>query len=207
VSRNTVAAAYERLTAEGFLVSRVGAGTFVGAGVPDGTRGRAAPAGTAVRPRPGWPTVPPPPRPAAPPVAYDFRVGVPDARLFPLDAWVRRATREYAARRRRLLAGLRGDLARWLEVVPSAAGVHLGALLAAGRAVDVDAVVRLARGAGSPWRASPATTTARPAGPAWCSATARSGSTTSGRASPGWRRRSARPTPADRPSATPAAAR
>jgi GntR family transcriptional regulator/MocR family aminotransferase len=30
VARNTVAAAYERLTAEGFLTARVGAGTFVG---------------------------------------------------------------------------------------------------------------------------------------------------------------------------------
>ncbi|MGH3715393.1 MAG: GntR family transcriptional regulator, partial [Micromonosporaceae bacterium] len=31
VARNTVAVAYERLTAEGFLVARVGAGTFVSA--------------------------------------------------------------------------------------------------------------------------------------------------------------------------------
>src|SRR5262245_59416732 len=52
VSRNTVAVAYERLTAEGFLTGRVGAGTFVSA--TQATRSRKAPTGSGVRPRRIW---------------------------------------------------------------------------------------------------------------------------------------------------------
>jgi GntR family transcriptional regulator/MocR family aminotransferase len=89
VSRNTVAAAYERLTAEGFLEGRVGAGTYVcGAHVAKPTR---APVGS-VQPRALWRTLPDGPdfSGSSVPVAdFDFRVGVPDAGLFPLDAWRR----------------------------------------------------------------------------------------------------------------------
>jgi GntR family transcriptional regulator/MocR family aminotransferase len=60
VSRNTVAVAYDRLTAEGFLVGRVGAGTFVHETATSGVRGRAAPTGRDVRPRRWWRTPPPP---------------------------------------------------------------------------------------------------------------------------------------------------
>ena len=93
VSRNTVAVAYERLTAEGFLVGRVGAGTFVCANPP----ARPAPpdAGRTVRSRSvrrGCPlaAAPPPARPAV----YDFQVGVPDAHRFPMAAWRRLVARE-----------------------------------------------------------------------------------------------------------------
>ncbi|MGH8355088.1 MAG: PLP-dependent aminotransferase family protein, partial [Pseudomonas sp.] len=41
----------------------------------------------------------------------------------------RRLQREYAQRRQRLLARLAGDLAPWLEALPSAAGMHLAARL------------------------------------------------------------------------------
>ncbi|MEV4254665.1 winged helix-turn-helix domain-containing protein, partial [Spirillospora sp. NPDC049652] len=146
VSRNTVAVAYERLTAEGLLVARVGSGTFVGR-APVG-RTRNGPEGDAVRPRPLWdapeapatvaaeatasaveplasaaepatfaaatrasaaepaalaaaPAAAAAERPAfsaepaaAAPAVYDFRVGTPDAELFPLAVW------------RRLLAGV-----------------------------------------------------------------------------------------------------
>ncbi|WP_440064310.1 MocR-like pyridoxine biosynthesis transcription factor PdxR [Streptosporangium sp. OZ121] len=94
VSRNTAAVAYERLTAEGVLVGRVGAGTFVCAEPLARTRPRNAPAGGGVRPRRLWRS------PAAPPaepegeVAYDFRVGLPDAELFPLETWRRLVARE-----------------------------------------------------------------------------------------------------------------
>jgi GntR family transcriptional regulator/MocR family aminotransferase len=92
VSRNTVAAAYERLTAEGFLVGRVGAGTFVCANPP------------ARPPRPGeqadeisvrrpWRSIAADPPPLAP-VSFDFQVGVPDAHLFPMAAWRRLVARE-----------------------------------------------------------------------------------------------------------------
>jgi GntR family transcriptional regulator/MocR family aminotransferase len=86
VSRTTVGIAYERLVAEGFLESRVGDGTYVtdlAARVP--TARRAA----ALRPRRGWRFEPVPVsgQEAVPP--YDFRVGIPDAGLFPFDTWRR----------------------------------------------------------------------------------------------------------------------
>jgi GntR family transcriptional regulator / MocR family aminotransferase len=85
VARNTVAAAYERLTAEGFLTARVGAGTFVGALAQ--RRSRRAPVGGDIRPRPVWATLRP--MAAQEPGPYDFRVGLPDWRLFPLETWRR----------------------------------------------------------------------------------------------------------------------
>ncbi|MEV0073776.1 PLP-dependent aminotransferase family protein [Amycolatopsis sp. NPDC050768] len=87
VSRNTVAVAYDRLTADGFLSGRVGSGTYVSAELPAG-RTRHAPAGSALRPREVWRTLPPL-EPAGADPEYDFRVGIPDARLFPLQTWRR----------------------------------------------------------------------------------------------------------------------
>ncbi|HUR03433.1 MAG TPA: PLP-dependent aminotransferase family protein [Nonomuraea sp.] len=88
ISRNTVAVAYDRLVADGFLVGRAGAGTFVSA---ERVRARSAPQGV-VRPRAIWHSMPagsPTPTPE-----YDFRVGVPDARLFPMETWRRLVARE-----------------------------------------------------------------------------------------------------------------
>ncbi|WP_336209494.1 MocR-like pyridoxine biosynthesis transcription factor PdxR [Nonomuraea sp. LPB2021202275-12-8] len=106
VSRNTVAVAYDRLVADGFLIGRAGAGTFVSA---EPVRGRAAPTGV-VRPRAVWRSITGPAttgsyasgpdRPDAPygsgarRAAYDFRVGVPDAELFPMESWRRLVSRE-----------------------------------------------------------------------------------------------------------------
>lgn len=90
ISRNTVATAYERLVAEGFLVGRVGAGTFVSAEAAPGpgpVRTAQAPAG--LRPRAGWTFAPWRPGAARHGVRYDFQVGVPDVRLFPYDTWRR----------------------------------------------------------------------------------------------------------------------
>ncbi|NRQ31614.1 PLP-dependent aminotransferase family protein [Nonomuraea sp. NN258] len=88
ISRNTVAVAYDRLVADGFLVGRAGAGTFVSA---DPVRGRAAPKGV-VRPRPVWRDLTFSPNLTGD--RYDFRVGVPDARLFPMETWRRLVARE-----------------------------------------------------------------------------------------------------------------
>ncbi|MEU4235049.1 PLP-dependent aminotransferase family protein [Nonomuraea sp. NPDC026600] len=88
ISRNTVAVAYDRLVADGFLVGRAGAGTFVSA---ERVRARSAPQGV-VRPRAIWRSIPtgsPIPIPE-----YDFRVGAPDARLFPMETWRRLVARE-----------------------------------------------------------------------------------------------------------------
>ena len=93
VSRNTVAVAYEWLAAEELVTSRVGAGTFVCTESLGRVDGRHAPAGAGVHPRRAWESIPPTDvrsvdRP------YNFAVGLPDARLFPLTTWRRLVARE-----------------------------------------------------------------------------------------------------------------
>jgi GntR family transcriptional regulator/MocR family aminotransferase len=88
ISRATVATVYERLVAEGHLVARVGAGTFVSeaAALPTRRRRRTP---DALRPRASWAfdAQPVSGSEATPPC--DFRVGIPDAGLFPFDTWRR----------------------------------------------------------------------------------------------------------------------
>ncbi|MGW3950451.1 MocR-like pyridoxine biosynthesis transcription factor PdxR [Streptomyces sp. NPDC004752] len=91
VARNTVGAAYERLVAEGYAVSKVGSGTYVRpTGLP--TREAATDAdttGSGPRPRALWAGLSPwtgPETTGATTAAHDFRVGLPDARLFPYHA-------------------------------------------------------------------------------------------------------------------------
>ncbi|MDF8264361.1 MocR-like pyridoxine biosynthesis transcription factor PdxR [Luteipulveratus flavus] len=88
VSRTTVSAAYDRLMAEGYVEARTGAGTFVSAAAApaDPPVGRAD--GGALRPRASW-SLEPLERDERTRYAYDFRPGIPDARLFPLDVWRR----------------------------------------------------------------------------------------------------------------------
>jgi GntR family transcriptional regulator / MocR family aminotransferase len=96
VSRGTVATAYERLVAEGFLTARVGAGTYVADTVlATGARGRRRTG--AVSPRRGW-TVIPAPVTMSDEVPYDFSVGVPDPGLFPFDTWRRLMASEMRVR-------------------------------------------------------------------------------------------------------------
>jgi GntR family transcriptional regulator/MocR family aminotransferase len=85
VARNSVATAYERLVAEGYLQARVGAGTFVAraGGKPRQKRHGPDPL------RPRWTIVPQPVSGSGPAPPYDFRVGIPDAELFPFDTWRR----------------------------------------------------------------------------------------------------------------------
>jgi len=94
VSRNTVALAYERLVAEGYLTGRVGDGTFVSRESLAGTRGRRAPAGAGVHPRSVWQSIGATRMVPAVTPRYDFRAGVPDARLFPFTTWRRLVARE-----------------------------------------------------------------------------------------------------------------
>ncbi|MFG2000804.1 PLP-dependent aminotransferase family protein [Spirillospora sp. NPDC048911] len=91
VSRNTVAAAYDRLTAEGFLEGRAGAGTFV-RGEPLRRRRRKRAAG-GVRPRSRWESLAAVPNDRSE-FTFDFRLGMPDATLFPLETWRRLISRE-----------------------------------------------------------------------------------------------------------------
>jgi GntR family transcriptional regulator/MocR family aminotransferase len=85
VARNTVTLAYDRLTAEGFLRSRVGAGTYVCAeGLSPVSR---PPADSPLRPRPLWDGIEGGPDMATLSVDFDFRAGIPDARRFPFATW------------------------------------------------------------------------------------------------------------------------
>jgi GntR family transcriptional regulator/MocR family aminotransferase len=69
----------------------VGAGTFVA----DAARPVRPPRrGTDLAPRPGWTLGPHPTSGSTPKPAHDFRVGIPDARLFPFDTWRRLVTAE-----------------------------------------------------------------------------------------------------------------
>jgi GntR family transcriptional regulator/MocR family aminotransferase len=96
VARNSVATAYERLVAEGYLSARVGSGTFVAAARPRVTPPRAA--ADPLRPRSGWTFTPLPVSAAGTVPRYDFRTGIPDAGLFPFDTWRRLVAAEVRLR-------------------------------------------------------------------------------------------------------------
>ncbi|MBE8521035.1 PLP-dependent aminotransferase family protein [Amycolatopsis sp. H6(2020)] len=126
VSRNTVAVAYDRLTADGFLTGRVGAGTYVCAELP-APKPRKAPSARGPQPKAVWRSLPSPAA-ATPDPAFDFRVGIPDATLFPLDTW------------RRLLARELRDIAGFAHYAEP--GGHPGLRAAIARHVGVSRSVR-----------------------------------------------------------------
>ena len=100
VARTTVTVAYDRLNGEGYVRSRVGAGTFVSDEVPvagpSPQLGGGRAADGALRPRPIWDRIPVPTVFAAR-ADYDLRTGLPDASLFPFEAWRRLLARELRA--------------------------------------------------------------------------------------------------------------
>ena len=101
VSRNTVTAAYDQLTAQGFVTGRVGSGTFVSTDLPIGKASSAPVRAANLTPRSVWTDLPVSEHATAPGAEFDFRAGVPDASLFPYQAW------------RRLMSGeLRGNRVR-----------------------------------------------------------------------------------------------
>ena len=152
VARGTVAAAYERLAAEGYLETRVGAGTFV-SGDARPVRARTAPGGE-VRPRAVWEQLPPP-VPDAPPLELDLSVGGPDTTLFPLPVWRRLVS---ATLRPSLQAApaydgsghppLQAEVARYLGVSRSVVADGSDVLLTNGaqQAIDVTARVLVSPG-------------------------------------------------------------
>lgn len=125
VSRTTVTDAYDRLTAEGFLVGKVGAGTFVSTQPVKRAERRAA-HGVA-KPRALWDAVPTSTR--SPSREFDFRLGTPDSHLFPLETWRRLVARQLRATMIQDYvepsghAGLRAAIARYVGVSRS---VHAG---------------------------------------------------------------------------------
>ncbi|AEV82691.1 GntR family transcriptional regulator [Actinoplanes sp. SE50] len=96
VSRGSVAGAYERLAAEGHLTARVGAGTFVAVARTPRPAPRAVP--DPLRPRAGWAFAPVLTSGSVPAPKYDFRIGIPDASLFPFDTWRRMVAAELRLR-------------------------------------------------------------------------------------------------------------
>lgn len=101
LSRTTVTTAYTRLTAEGMLTGRVGAGTFVSPRASDTAPGarpgrRAGDRHTALRARAVWDAVPLA-TPYATQAEFDFRSGLPDAAHFPHERWRRLLARATGA--------------------------------------------------------------------------------------------------------------
>jgi len=87
VSRTTVMVAYDRLIGEGFVATRVGAGTFVAHDVPTAA-GRPSPAPPTLAAQPVWAGIPLL-NVYADEADYDFRTGMPDVSLFPFQTWRR----------------------------------------------------------------------------------------------------------------------
>jgi GntR family transcriptional regulator/MocR family aminotransferase len=112
VSRSTVTVAYENLLAEGFATSHTGAGTFVShqleARRPASKTRRSTV--RALQVRGVWETISPPPDFVR--ADFDFRIGLPDASLFPHRAWRRVVAR--ALRSREMAAGVyEGPAGNW----------------------------------------------------------------------------------------------
>jgi GntR family transcriptional regulator / MocR family aminotransferase len=96
IARNTVIVAYDKLAGEGFVTSRVGAGTYVSDDVRQRTASAREQAGAPLTPRAIWSRVPEPPTLTDEP-EFDFRLGLGDARLFPYQTWRRLVTTELRA--------------------------------------------------------------------------------------------------------------
>jgi GntR family transcriptional regulator/MocR family aminotransferase len=94
VARTTVRLAYDRLAGEGFLESRVGAGTYVSVALDADTDRPRQPDAGALRPHPTWPPPQVPPGFIGARPTYDFRAGIPDLRLFPYEQWRRLLSRQ-----------------------------------------------------------------------------------------------------------------
>ncbi len=94
VSRTTVTIAYDRLSGEGFVTSRVGAGTRVSEHIrPTPGETRRSRGDGALRPRPFWDSISLS-VPFAAPAEFDFRTGIPDGSLFPYQTWRRLSARQ-----------------------------------------------------------------------------------------------------------------
>ena len=94
VSRTTVTVAYDRLVSEGFLVSRIGAGTYVSNHfAPARKKARAESNKSALQPRSIWNSINVT-GVFARSAKFDFRTGLPDVSRFPHETWRRLMNRE-----------------------------------------------------------------------------------------------------------------
>ncbi|HEY6803046.1 MAG TPA: PLP-dependent aminotransferase family protein [Pyrinomonadaceae bacterium] len=93
VSRTTVTVAYDRLVGEGFLISRVGAGTYVSDHFKPAVNKTRESTKDALSARHIWESVSVN-KPFERKAKFDFRSGLPDVSMFPHDAWRRLINRE-----------------------------------------------------------------------------------------------------------------
>lgn len=96
VSRNTVSSAYDLLAAEGFLLARTGAGTFVRAGAARQQRPHSEPRARLMV-NEVWDVLPPAPAAFETSFEFDFRAGIPDLARFPFDTWRRLSSEQLRA--------------------------------------------------------------------------------------------------------------
>lgn len=163
VSRGTVTAAYDRLTAEGFLEGRRGAGTVVSAAGASAhrRRGRRRAHRGAVAPSPVWRGVPTEAgggpvscvdgtASALPAVTHDLSVGTPDAALFPLTVWrrlvVAQLRQSHLARTSYDDEGhtrLQGEIARYAGLARSVVASGDDVVVTAGAQQAIDLVARV----------------------------------------------------------------
>ena len=87
VSRMTVTVAYDRLAGEGFVVSRIGAGTYVNNDLVRREEKRSRAEGS-LQPRAVWDSIPLS-KAFDRAARFEFRTGLPDASLFPHETWRR----------------------------------------------------------------------------------------------------------------------
>ncbi len=154
LSRNTVLAAYDLLLAEGYLEARPGSGMYVAPLRQHETPAReprSSPNADA-RLAPHWRRPPAmPPAPAARPVRFDLRLGVPDTRLVPFALWQRLAGRALRASARQIEgydepAGrprLRAAIARHVSFTRAVAAEADDILVTAGAQQAFDLIARI----------------------------------------------------------------
>jgi GntR family transcriptional regulator / MocR family aminotransferase len=107
VSRTTVTVAYDRLAGEGYLTSRVGAGTYVNNEVVRTPREeKTRRVDSSLQPRAVWNTITLT-KAFDKPAQFDFRSGLPDASLFPHETWRRLVVR--ALHFKAVAGGVYGD--------------------------------------------------------------------------------------------------
>jgi GntR family transcriptional regulator/MocR family aminotransferase len=123
VARTTVTVAYDRLSGEGFVSSRMGSGTFVTAhAAPPRRESKGRPSDGVLRPRAVWNSIPLSTA-FARAAQFDFRTGLPDGALFPHDRWRRLVAGALRSEARR--AGVYGDSAGYLPLREAIAR-HIG---------------------------------------------------------------------------------
>jgi GntR family transcriptional regulator / MocR family aminotransferase len=157
VARMTVSLAYERLTGEGFVISRVGAGTFVSEHAPSvGPRVRRPEGALAARRVWDGIDVNAVRNVFASAASYDFRPGIPDVSTFPFEAWRRLTARAWRPSAEPLgvygdpsgHVGLRRAIARHIEVSRGVSAVAEDIIVTSGtqQALDILARALLAPG-------------------------------------------------------------